>query len=303
MESSHIVESIALHSVQEIARLSNCGQSNTKAFKTYSGILINCDWSAFTFETLKIVGSTLFSTIKQFDGSKSELSVFVSLLCQVYPYLPSCLQEKFYGESFSSLQSKSGFDSERLTALVAVSILSEAVQYNVCADQSSLCTVIVFVLSNSTDETCALVLDLLFVQIHKSFDASTVQELIKQVLENIQNHNSEVDCTEKFLFTLCGLLPFIDMCHLNDESHAIVNMKVWRMIQSGFHHDSRLCRKRSMFILKSILEAVQNGSNDLIIKPVFTWKLDCKEEILEAWNQYFLVMESLEEKQVGEIEK
>uniref|UniRef100_A0A8C5UKP8 tRNA (guanosine(18)-2'-O)-methyltransferase TARBP1 n=1 Tax=Malurus cyaneus samueli TaxID=2593467 RepID=A0A8C5UKP8_9PASS len=69
----------------------------------------------------------------------------------------------------------------------------------------------------------------------------------------------------------------------------------WRLVQEGLTERDGLCRKRARYLLKRALDlsALPRESS------LFWWSADKNEQLLQFWETYILIMETLEGNQVG----
>ncbi|XP_028401420.1 probable methyltransferase TARBP1 [Dendronephthya gigantea] len=82
----------------------------------------------------------------------------------------------------------------------------------------------------------------------------------------------------------------------------------WSMIQAGLVNNDSLVRKRSLYLLQRVIEMCkeQQQSENVCLEqqstPVFWWNIYSAEEILNIWQQYVFLLETLEEKQLHVIQ-
>ena len=103
---------------------------------------------------------------------------------------------------------------------------------------------------------------------------------------------------------LCALADWL----FSDKDLSGVMLKLlsktefWLVLQSGFYHSNSLTRKQAMYLLKRILDTLDKSdvsvSDSSLADVKFWWSLQAKKELLNVWNDYILLMETLEEKQV-----
>ena len=119
--------------------------------------------------------------------------------------------------------------------------------------------------------------------------------------------------SERPLMLLCGLadwmFPLDDVMNL--EHPVVTQPSFWVILQSGFFHNSPLSRKRALYLLKRILDtieqqrapmhclppggAAQTGST---VEPIFWWNPQHATELSSVWESFILLIESIAEKQV-----
>ena len=110
--------------------------------------------------------------------------------------------------------------------------------------------------------------------------------------------------------------PFLILCALADwlfpvdrqremDSSILKQPEFWVIIQSGFYHANSLSRKRAMYLLKRILDITESSGVNVSCQsdgqgqtPVFWWKSEHREKFVNMWQDFMLLLETLEEKQV-----
>ncbi|XP_037500438.2 uncharacterized protein LOC119374423 [Rhipicephalus sanguineus] len=97
---------------------------------------------------------------------------------------------------------------------------------------------------------------------------------------------------------LCGLAQYLRRTVLRSDSSAteVCDDLFWLIIQHGLVHPDSLTRKRSMYVMKHVLDACcdEKLSHSGV---VFSWNPDEAAELMAVWQELFLVLEVLEEKQ------
>ncbi|XP_075555672.1 tRNA (guanosine(18)-2'-O)-methyltransferase TARBP1 isoform X2 [Dermacentor variabilis] len=97
---------------------------------------------------------------------------------------------------------------------------------------------------------------------------------------------------------LCGLAQYLrHTVFLNqNESASVCDDLFWQIVQHGLVHPDSLARKRSMYVMKHVLDACCDEK--LVLSClVFSWNPDETAELMGVWQELFLVLEVLEEKQ------
>ena len=122
--------------------------------------------------------------------------------------------------------------------------------------------------------------------------------------ETFNPNKSMSELSEQPYTVLCALADWLFL----DKDPSGVTLKLlsksefWLVLQSGFYHSNSLTRKQAMYLLKRILDTLDKGDasvNDSSLADVkFWWSAEAKKELLNVWNDYILLMETLEEKQV-----
>ena len=65
-----------------------------------------------------------------------------------------------------------------------------------------------------------------------------------------------------------------------------------------------LSRKRAMYLLKRALDLLDKQPQDLLVQhkmghPIFHWRCQNRDSFMTLWQDYVLLMEALDEKQVN----
>ena len=112
--------------------------------------------------------------------------------------------------------------------------------------------------------------------------------------------------SDRPIFLLCGIADvfFPTSGFTPAVTSLLQNSDFWTVLQTGFFHPSSLTRKRTIYLLKRIIdiidtENIQLGhTSDGQEQPRFWWTCSRRGELTEMWMNYILLMETLEEKQV-----
>lgn len=99
---------------------------------------------------------------------------------------------------------------------------------------------------------------------------------------------------------LCGLADFFYTCGNESLFHKA---EFWEIIQKGLVLQEPLSRKRAMYLLKRTLDLLDKQPCDLLVQndkglQIFCWSRNKKDSCMRVWQDYVLLMETLEEKQV-----
>ena len=98
---------------------------------------------------------------------------------------------------------------------------------------------------------------------------------------------------------LCGLADFF-----SSPGNYILFDKAefWKIIQRGLVLTDPLSRKRTVYLLKRALDLLDKQPCNLSVKSeeccIFYWATEEKESLRSLWQDYILLMETLDEKQV-----
>ena len=262
----------------------------------YRTLLQEWNWSSSNSTVVEPIGNKLFLALGTARNCEKS-SLLQSIFCKIYPLLSVDLQQKAFSKALKALNPENYNDLDAFSPLVSISLLATALQHHICFEEESLLDSLNEALLHGSDIQCVQIIHAIFKPLSCLIGDVSVEAFSCSILRTLINEFMFC-CTEKFLFLLCVMLPHFNSSHLNHSTHFAGKLEFWQQIQTGFYHESRLCRKRSIFIVKCVLEACQNQKEDFQCSPVFVWKHERKEEIIEIWNNFFLVIESLEEKQV-----
>ncbi|KAG7173756.1 methyltransferase TARBP1-like 1 [Homarus americanus] len=72
---------------------------------------------------------------------------------------------------------------------------------------------------------------------------------------------------------------------------------LWKIIQFGLVHTNPLSRKRCQYVLKRSVDYFSSESITKLKSEYISWPRDKNDEVIRFWNDFFLLVESLEEKQ------
>lgn len=99
---------------------------------------------------------------------------------------------------------------------------------------------------------------------------------------------------------ICGLADFFfspGNYNLFDEA------EFWEIVQKGLVSNEPLTRKRTTYLLKRVLDMLDKQPCDLLVMSekgsyIFFWCSEEKSSLRGIWQDYVLLMETLDEKQV-----
>ena len=107
---------------------------------------------------------------------------------------------------------------------------------------------------------------------------------------------------ERPCFLLCGTADWLfPVDGLGDIGTKLLNNgEFWRLLQCGFWNEGTLTRKRSMYLLKRILDICDKNNIEIDINKdsLFSYNPKMKQTFGKVWDDFILLMEALEEKQV-----
>lgn len=168
--------------------------------------------------------------------------------------------------------------------------------------------------------TCTLLNDMLL-SCSGNEAASTADVHLKSLWDTIIDIYRESQAFEhevfncKPLIVLCGLADtwFPVSISTNEQSREVVKNRLdlrqdpvfWNLLQQGLKQMNPLARKQAMYLLKRIVDICHEagelrcpsseGSKEV---PVFWWSKTCSQKLANLWEDFILLMETFEEKQV-----
>lgn len=111
---------------------------------------------------------------------------------------------------------------------------------------------------------------------------------------------------EHALKTLCSLseffLPVADVKgNKTIESDIIFHYEFWSILQCGLKSHDPAVRKLSIYLMKRAIDCLCNLKKDAKIytefETLFTWNYKSQNALKQMWDNYFILVDSLEEKQ------
>lgn len=102
---------------------------------------------------------------------------------------------------------------------------------------------------------------------------------------------------EDFIIEEKNATGFLILCFLSEHTSRMENDNMfWKIIQHGLIHPNPLSRKRSQYVLKRAVDTCTSSTADGYSKYM-SWQMNRKKEIEKLWYDFFLLIETLEEKQ------
>ncbi|CAH2108634.1 unnamed protein product [Euphydryas editha] len=136
------------------------------------------------------------------------------------------------------------------------------------------------------------------------FDAVTGYNILDRIW-NVLKENKE-NAGETALQVLCCLsnyyLPVVESGSVAIESEVISHTEFWEFVIFGMlnkDYDNTL-RKKSIYLAKRAVDCVVNSNKNIEIMSgsiCFFWDIDHKKILKKTWDNYFILLDSLEEKQ------
>ncbi|CAH1792156.1 unnamed protein product, partial [Owenia fusiformis] len=162
---------------------------------------------------------------------------------------------------------------------------------------------IIISLQITEDAFCGKILTMVFPAV-LDLSNSEISTSLERVWDIIKETYVQGDSgIQRAYMLLCGLsdryLP-IDGKPIFEIRHQ---KKFWEIIQYGISHKNPLSRKRSMYLLKRMVDTCEHQKQNLTFAfgpdnvPIFQWSKKDGEKLSSIWEDYFLLMETLDEKQ------
>jgi hypothetical protein len=132
-------------------------------------------------------------------------------------------------------------------------------------------------------------------------DIKNVSEYAEFIWKYILNFSQLNDRRKQFLL-LCGFANYFfpvtgELCCVDVKC----KQEFWEILQSGLINKDSVNRKRSLYLLKRIVDICESTSlevNTEQSQPIFWWSKDTSSELSKTWQDFMLLAEVLEEKQV-----
>ncbi|GAA6213898.1 probable methyltransferase TARBP1 isoform X1 [Lates japonicus] len=139
-----------------------------------------------------------------------------------------------------------------------------------------------------------------------------LKSILKLVLEDLCSWHC-TDCTpvvtERALLCLTAMSDHLLKPHSpppssSSEPDPRLSLQFWRMVQDGLTHRDSVSRKRALYLLKRCVALSDEEQVNCPLSPsvegetLFKWAPDKSKLLREFWEDYALVMETLEENQV-----
>jgi hypothetical protein len=102
-------------------------------------------------------------------------------------------------------------------------------------------------------------------------------------------------------YLMCLLTDMLLQSQSMSVGHIMLSHKFWIMIQRGLASDQSVDRKQCLYVLKSIVAAFQTESIELTgwdHSTIFWWDKKDKDLLGMVWQDFFLLYEILQQKQV-----
>lgn len=105
---------------------------------------------------------------------------------------------------------------------------------------------------------------------------------------------------------LCGLANYYFPLERRDQDFDVRRKKYfWKIVQYGIPNRNTLVRKQSVYMLKRIVDTCEKQEEMLVSEmdnekdsPLFWWNRDKQSQLSKVWEDFLLLVETLEEIQV-----
>ncbi|XP_041988487.1 uncharacterized protein LOC121739931 [Aricia agestis] len=143
---------------------------------------------------------------------------------------------------------------------------------------------------------------------HEELNTFFVTSMIPLIFEAITGYHildriwnllkQSTDQCQNSLKVLCSLSNYY-LPVINYESSVIYSSEFWDIILYGLSSECYRGRKFAMYLFKRALDCLMISRKDVHVtsESVFIWKASKREELHKIWNDFFVLMDSLEEKQ------
>lgn len=183
---------------------------------------------------------------------------------------------------------------------------------------NSLYRVLLNMLSNEDDQTVGCVLTLLIPAIISNAKSTQkCSEMVAQFWLNMVGSFEDIDKSDaniaRILYILCGTFDtFLSCADFHIVSVNLINEQaVWTSIQQGFYHGDSVTRKRALYLFRRILDyAVSEICTESQLDPSESADSQVPRisfaslwYLRNVWQEFILLIEMLEEKQVFTTER
>uniref|UniRef100_A0A3Q3WMJ0 tRNA (guanosine(18)-2'-O)-methyltransferase TARBP1 n=1 Tax=Mola mola TaxID=94237 RepID=A0A3Q3WMJ0_MOLML len=191
----------------------------------------------------------------------------------------------------------------RLSAEVACEVMAALIPSLSASEQLTLMTSALSGIKTVPDAlvskiTARLLLPLTNCSSSSAGSESILQLILSDLCDWHSSHRTSV-VTERTLLCLTAMSDHL----LTAPAHSFpstcdprLSVQFWRMVQDGLTHRDSVSRKRALYLLRKCLVLSEEEGVDCEI--LFRWAPDRSNLLKEFWEDYALVMETLEENQV-----
>lgn len=141
--------------------------------------------------------------------------------------------------------------------------------------------------------------------VHLTRSNSVIKKIWENIVIEFQSGDYIYQVTPHMYLIMCMLSDwFIPFGNNPVHSYPVVDIDAfWRILQYGIVSSDALIRKQALYLLKKSVERESCVHlNPFCSEKIFWWNNLKKEEFKKVWNNFFLMLEVLEEKQMHLIE-
>ncbi|XP_033957335.1 probable methyltransferase TARBP1 isoform X1 [Pseudochaenichthys georgianus] len=213
-----------------------------------------------------------------------------------------------------SLQPSEEEDPGRLNVEVASEVMAALIP-SLSADEKLTLTILSSALSCIKTLPDALVSKItvrLLLTVLKCCSGERLSSILKVIVDDLSSwHSSDRTpvVTERALLCFTALSDHLLKPHSLPASCSCdpdprLSFQFWRMVQDGLTHRDSVSRKRALYLLKMCVALSEEKREDCPLYPpeeediLFKWASNRSKLLREFWEDYALVMETLEENQI-----
>lgn len=130
------------------------------------------------------------------------------------------------------------------------------------------------------------------------FDLESIRANLLTIWKITQDFFQNDEMRKVFLL-LCG---FANYFFPTGDSVQKVDIRgndlFWHILQSGLYSKDSVNRKRALYLLKRIVDVCERLQADVNTDGMFWWSQECTELLSKTWEDFMLLAEVFEEKQV-----
>ncbi|PSN36439.1 hypothetical protein C0J52_16303 [Blattella germanica] len=220
-------------------------------------------------------------------------------------HLESFVSNKYLEENISHLNYNANVNIQILGIVLSVLLMKEkylgshlftdvVVSNLLCCDdmQNLLLRLIMCNIGHISEDTLLYVIPK-FIQYNKN---DFLQHLWKHLMKSIE---TKEDSQLSHVFqVLCTVAEFYLPVKTHISHNVTVENDFWKLLQNGLIERNPFIRKQALYLMKRAVHILNSEKNVIKLQcsdPVFWWDISSSNTI---WEQFFLIIETLEEKQV-----
>lgn len=134
------------------------------------------------------------------------------------------------------------------------------------------------------------------------FDNGNAQSYLDIVWKYVNNFSQLIDRRKQYIL-LCGFANYFFPV-IGDIKGVDIKREreFWEILQCGLYNKDSVNRKRSLYLLKRLVDICESTATEVNTdqtRPVFWWSKDRSFALSKTWEDFVLLAEVLEEKQVS----